>query len=226
MTDRLYKRIFKIDIKNYTRNQLDDIGIFIHFDETDLTNASILIVGPEDTPFEGGYYIFKVKFPENYPFKAPAVHFCSIGGTRIHPNLYVGGKVCLSILGTWAGPSWTSAMDISIIAKTIQSLMSKHAIQNEPGYQFETGVKSKNYDSVITYTNVKDYIITQVIYAKKKRSYGFEQCILEHFNKKKLLERIDKLKKICPEEDEIFIDLYSIKSTINYNYLEKMACDI
>ena len=65
-----------------------------------------------------------------------------------------------------------------------------------------------------------------MIYAKKKRSYGFEQCILEHFNKKKLLERIDKLKKICPEEDEIFIDLYSIKSTINYNYLEKMACDI
>lgn len=28
------------------------------------------------------------------------------GSVRFNPNLYNCGKVCLSLLGTWSGPSW------------------------------------------------------------------------------------------------------------------------
>ncbi len=28
------------------------------------------------------------------------------GRVRFNPNLYNCGKVCLSLLGTWSGPSW------------------------------------------------------------------------------------------------------------------------
>ena len=35
----------------------------------------------------------------------------------------MSGKVCLSILGTWSGPSWTHTMDITIVLLTIQSLL-------------------------------------------------------------------------------------------------------
>ena len=28
------------------------------------------------------------------------------GRVRFNPNLYDCGKVCLSLLGTWSGPSW------------------------------------------------------------------------------------------------------------------------
>jgi Ubiquitin-conjugating enzyme len=31
------------------------------------------------------------------------------GSVRFNPNLYNCGKVCLSLLGTWSGPSWSPA---------------------------------------------------------------------------------------------------------------------
>ena len=36
------------------------------------------------------------------------VQFLTTGGGRVrfNPNLYACGKVCLSLLGTWSGPSW------------------------------------------------------------------------------------------------------------------------
>jgi hypothetical protein len=36
------------------------------------------------------------------------VHFLTTGGgsVRFNPNLYNGGDVCLSLLGTWPGPGW------------------------------------------------------------------------------------------------------------------------
>jgi hypothetical protein len=40
--------------------------------------------------------------------RLPQVQFLTTGGgtVRFNPNLYNCGKVCLSLLGTWAGPSW------------------------------------------------------------------------------------------------------------------------
>lgn len=41
-----------------------------------------------------------------YPFQPPEAQYISVDASRVHPNLYPGGKICLSILGTWRGPSW------------------------------------------------------------------------------------------------------------------------
>ena len=40
------------------------------------------------------------------------VQFLTTGGgkVRFNPNLYECGKVCLSLLGTWSGPSWNPAV--------------------------------------------------------------------------------------------------------------------
>ena len=62
---------------------------------------SVLIIGPFDTPYEGGFFQFLLRFPPNYPFSPPRVKFLTTGdGTvRFNPNLYRNGKVCLSTLG-------------------------------------------------------------------------------------------------------------------------------
>ena len=41
--------------------------------ESDLTELQGEIVGPPDTPYEGGRYLLEIKIPETYPFNPPRV---------------------------------------------------------------------------------------------------------------------------------------------------------
>lgn len=62
----------------------------------------------------------------------------NMGRTRFNPNIYAGGKVCLSILGTWRGErgeEWSSAQGLESILISIQSLMSSNPYENEPGFE-------------------------------------------------------------------------------------------
>jgi len=70
-------------------------------DRLDLVRA--VIVGPPDTPYEYLPFFFDCQFPADYPLSAPTVRYLSYSSTKIHPNLYVDGLVCLSLLGTWHG---------------------------------------------------------------------------------------------------------------------------
>lgn len=66
-----------------------------------LPQLHVLITGPFDTPYEGGFFHFQLRFPPNYPLASPRMRFMTTGGgtVRFNPNLYHNGKVCLSILG-------------------------------------------------------------------------------------------------------------------------------
>ena len=96
----------------------------------DLYNWEATIIGPKDTPYENGILYFIIEFPHNYPYSPPKVGYLSHSRYRIHPNLYVGrsqdnflGKVCLSIINTWAGPKWTTIMHVGSVMVSIQSLL-------------------------------------------------------------------------------------------------------
>lgn len=54
-----------------------------------------------DTPYAHGLFVFDVYFPPDYPHVPPLVTFMTTGGgqVRFNPNLYIDGKVCLSLLG-------------------------------------------------------------------------------------------------------------------------------
>ncbi len=57
-----------------------------------LTQWNATIIGPSDTPYEGGKFIVNIDFSDNYPFKAPKVLF----KTKIfHPNIKQDtGEIC------------------------------------------------------------------------------------------------------------------------------------
>ena len=54
-----------------------------------------MIIGPEGTPYEGGFFRAILSFPLDYPQMPPKMKFIS---EIWHPNVHVDGLVCISIL--------------------------------------------------------------------------------------------------------------------------------
>ena len=136
-----------------------DNGIYYDYNDTLVNNkCTILIIGSfdNDNPYYGGFYIFDGTFPDQYPFQPPKVLAKTQGqNVRFHPNFYVNGKVCLSILGTWTGPPWTSCQNIGSVACSIKSLYIKEPIHQEPGWEKCNPLKSKTYSQIIRYKNLE-----------------------------------------------------------------------
>ena len=127
-------------------------------DQGNITKIHALIIGPADTPYEGGFFHFFIRCPPDYPIRPPKVRLLTTGsGTvRFNPNLYKNGKVCLSILGTWSGPPWSASQSISSVLISIQSLMSEKPYHNEPGYEQERRPgDSKKYNDCIIHESLR-----------------------------------------------------------------------
>jgi ubiquitin-conjugating enzyme E2 Z len=130
------------------------IAIAVACQEEDVRHVKALIIGPHGTPYEYGFFEFTVNFGAEYPSKPPKVEARTTnkGRTRFNPNIYAGGKVCLSILGTWhgerPGEEWSSAQGLESILWSIQSLMSSNPYENEPGYENAKGAEDKKMNEL------------------------------------------------------------------------------
>jgi ubiquitin-protein ligase len=139
-------------------DELLSLDIHYWYNEADMRTGQGLLFGPEDTPYAFCPLIFSVKIPADYPFTSPEVLILSSDGqTRLHPNLYVGGKVCLSILGTYSGPKWASMMNIGTVFKSIFSLLTDNPITNEPGWESYTlaDARAGGYAEWVEYSLLK-----------------------------------------------------------------------
>ena len=146
------KRLIK-DIKSITKTPPK--GIFYVHDDTNMLAGKAMIIGPPDSPYEGGYYFFKFTFPDNYPHAPPKVTYCTNDGkTRMHPNLYKNGKVCLSLLNTWTGDAWTGCNTITSILLVIRSIMTKEPLSHEPGLD-ERHRDFYKYQEIVRYKNIQ-----------------------------------------------------------------------
>jgi ubiquitin-conjugating enzyme E2 Z len=118
-----------------------DLSLGVAAQDHDLRHLKAFIVGPSDTPYEYGFFEFAIRIGSDYPVKPPKVDAKTTnhGRCRFNPNIYAAGKVCLSILGTWAGEKpgeeWSPAQGVESILISIQSLMSNNPYENEPGYE-------------------------------------------------------------------------------------------
>ena len=122
------------DVKQIMKSPLHDNGIFYEHDEADMLKGYAMIIGPEDTPYYGGYYMFELTFPSNYPHSPPVLTYLTNGDNiRFNPNLYKTGKVCISILNTWRGDQWTSCQNISSVLLSLCMVLFKDPMLNEPG---------------------------------------------------------------------------------------------
>lgn len=85
--------------------------------DNDIFKWEAIIVGPSETPYEGGIFNLSIIFPPDYPFKPPKISFI----TKIyHPNINQSGGICLDILKN----NWSPALTISKLLLSISSLLS------------------------------------------------------------------------------------------------------
>ena len=217
------KRILSKDIKEIQKNKLNEMGIFIEFNEDDLLEAKAMIIGSDDSMYEGGILFFKIFFPTNYPFSPPDICYISRNRIRIHPNLYTRhhktghGKICLSILGTWSGPKWTSVMDISTVLITIQSILDNKPLLHEPG--INNALLIQNYNKIVNYENILTLFLKNTFDIPDGFEIFYEE-IKSNMNKYK--EKIyTKIEKNIAIKETIKINIYNLNYLIDYNLLKE-----
>ncbi len=80
--------IFKWEVSKHAR-------LFQVCSHHNISLCQVLIIGPSDTLYEGGFFKCHLIFPKEYPLRPPKLRVI----TDIwHPNIDKNGDVCISIL--------------------------------------------------------------------------------------------------------------------------------
>lgn len=130
---RLNKEL--MDLNN--NNPIEGVSISLVGDS--LTNWNANVVGPHDTPYEGGNFVVNIDFSDNYPFKAPKVLF----KTKIfHPNIKQDtGEICAQAIEN----NWVPTLNARFVIESLVTLMKNpnadHPLEAEIAELFQKDYK-------------------------------------------------------------------------------------
>lgn len=209
------------DVKNIMNDPLDVHGIYYNHDDENILKGYAMLVGPENTPYNYGYYLFEFNFPNDYPYRPPVLTFHTNGDRiRMNPNLYRSGKVCISILNTWKGEQWSSCQSIRTVLLTLITILNNKPLTNEPGYK-ETDKDFNNYNEIIYYKNI-DISILRVI--DKCEQYIITKYFIS-IMKELFVKNYENIVKIIDEKNEkspnsYNTSVYDMYVPINYGKLK------
>jgi len=124
--------LLKNQLKEINKNPIDGFSVGLT-DNDNIYEWSVMMEGPGDTDYEGGYFPCTLTFPKEYPNKPPVMHFKTPGFW--HPNVYKDGKVCISILHEAKedefnteekmSEKWRPILGIEAILVSVQSMLSE-----------------------------------------------------------------------------------------------------
>lgn len=134
---------FKDIILRLKQDNDDDVYFYSDPDSpieeiSNMTQFSLLLRGPPDTPYSGGLFRIKFEIPCEYPFKPPKIKF----QTNIHhPNIR-GDNICLDILTK----SWSPALNIYKVILSLSALLSdpngNDPLNADAGLEFRTDIQT------------------------------------------------------------------------------------
>jgi len=219
------------DVREIMKNPLEDNGIYYKHDESNMLHGYACIIGPSDTPYQYGFYFFKLEFTTNYPSEPPKVTYYTQGDKiRFHPNLYRSGKVCVSILNTWRGEQWSSCQTISSILLTLTTLFHNKPLLNEPGIT-ESHIDFEKYNEIISYKALEHAILKMTDKEYFDKEYhmftSFYDIVVDNLKKNK--KDIEKIIKGLYENHKkqssknIRTNIYSMSVFLDYKELKNSA---
>ena len=94
------------EYKDINRNPIANCGVTVGlFNEDDLRNWRVSLLGPKDTSYKGGLFYLSIHFPDEYPAKPPEVCFMTpIYHVNVNHKPQPGcplGHICISTLYFW-----------------------------------------------------------------------------------------------------------------------------
>ncbi|XP_072142910.1 ubiquitin-conjugating enzyme E2 Z-like [Dermacentor andersoni] len=118
------------------------------------TRIRALVVGPSDTPYDGGLFYFILKCPSTYPVNPPKARIMTTDDGRVE-------------FGTWIGPPWTQAQTIESVLISIHSLLNENPFTNEPGASFFSLLMKildyeRNYNSFLQHETMRAAVCSKV----------------------------------------------------------------
>lgn len=207
------------DIKDLRKSPLNDEGIYYKHDESNMLIGYAYICGPKDSVYFGGNYFYKFEFPYDFPHTPPKVTFMNVDGTtRFHPNMYMNGKICLSILNTWRGEQWTGCQSIRTILLTILSILDDKPLLHEPGVT-ESHKDFDTYNKIIKYKNF-EFSINEILLNKVTNILFYTDLFKDeiksqfHKNIGELTTNINILRDVNSEP--VKTGLYNLSTIINW----------
>ena len=147
-------------IKKYFRKLLKDSFLNEGYQLLSLKKDILIGVleGPPKTSFENGYFLFKILFPEDFPFKPPKFIFIT---EVFHPNISENGYVSVDILSL---NGWSPALlKFRLIIYSIQSLLDG---PNPDIFLNEKAAKLFKEDRKIYDKTVREYTSVFANYSK------------------------------------------------------------
>jgi len=157
-----------------------------------------MVVGPPETPYAYVPFFFDLALPSEYPREAPLAHFHAhyVGNERLNPNLYVDGKVCLSLLGTWSGPAWDPQR--STLLQVLVSLQGLVLVEepyfNEPGHECDVGTEQGCQSSALYNEHARLLALRAALNVAIAPPSGFGEIVADFFARygPKLVEQCEE----------------------------------
>uniref|UniRef100_A0A0N5A8C2 E2 ubiquitin-conjugating enzyme n=1 Tax=Syphacia muris TaxID=451379 RepID=A0A0N5A8C2_9BILA len=93
LLNKAISEILRVPVDGFSAGLQDD----------DIYKWEVLVMGPPDTLYEGGFFRAVLDFPKEYPQRPPKMRFLS---EIWHPNIDKEGNVCISILHEPGDDRW------------------------------------------------------------------------------------------------------------------------
>jgi ubiquitin-conjugating enzyme E2 J2 len=114
-------------------------------DEQNILVWYYVLEGPPDTPYQGGMYLGKIKFPPDYPFAPPSIIMTTPNG-----RFKTDTRLCLSI-SDFHPKEWNPVWNVSTILTGLLSFMVSGditfgSLESSNEYKQELAVKTHSFN--------------------------------------------------------------------------------